>query len=271
LAPSEALIKELEQNEACKGLCIINPPKWLKATIEPEKIQSSVIFSFLDKDSSHLACLVKSPLFLFGSPCKVDLFSSLLLVCQCECCHRLRHLSDYCCQPKGVVICPICGQCHVAKDHAFQCPTSKNHTTYMCSYPPQYINCQAASHPAARHMALDLLCPLYKKFRCNTNYTSSSSEEDVAHNMVIDASTCYDNHIPSLQPSDDKQTVLCPTPLVQVDTAPCLPSSPPLLITTALADITKWARLICPPSPLPLMLSLPLYLPIASPMFRLTN
>ena len=153
---SEDLTNELALNEACKGLCIISPPKWLRSTFEPAKTQSSIIFSFLDEDGSCLARLTKFPLFLFGSPCVAKLFNSLPVVRQCEWCHRLGHSADWCRQPKGVIICPLCGNRHTAKDHAFRCPTSNKHTSQLCSCTPQCINCRAAYLPAAGHMALDV-------------------------------------------------------------------------------------------------------------------
>ena len=243
---SDDLVSELSLNEACKGLRVINPPKWLKTTIGPEKIQSSIIFSFLDEDGSRLARLTASPLFLFGSPCAAKLFNSLPLVCQCDRCHRLGHSADRCHQPKDVIICFICGNRHAAKDHAFRCPTSQTHTTQRCSCAPQCINCRAVHFPAAGHLARDLSCPLRKKFWRDNNRTGVSPDEDSTQPMVVDASAPPIFPVPSLRPTDDEQVVLRPASLAQVEDTPPpppLPPScldPPLQIAAILADIAKW-------------------------------
>ena len=240
------LVAELSLNEACKGLQVINPPKWLKTTIEPEKTQSSIIFSFLDEDGSHLAHLTTSPLFLFGFLCVAKLFNSLPLVHQCKQCHRLGHSTDRCHQPKNVIICFICGNCHVAKDHIFCCLTSQSHTTHKCSCAPQCINCHTAHLPAAGDLACDLSCPLRKKFRQDNNHTGASPNGNTAQPMVIDAPTPSLIPVPPSQPTNNEQVVFCPPPLAQVNGMPPPPPpsclSPPPQIAAILADIAKWGR-----------------------------
>ena len=235
---SDALASELASNEACQGLCIINPPKWLWSMIEPEKAQSSSIFSLLDEDGSRLAYLTKSPLYLFGAPCPVKLFNSLPLVPQCKRCYRLGHSVDCCRQPKGVIICHICGSCHAAKDHAFHCPIANRHTTLTCSCMPQCINCCATHLPAAGHLALDLACPLRKKYWRKSNQSGASSNEEINQHMVVDA-LGPSSLVPSSQP--DMQAAFHPGSQVWIDDLPPppIPRSAPPAIAALLEDRAK--------------------------------
>ena len=148
------LSREIAQNETCKGLHVVQQPKWLRSTLEAEKLQSSVLFAFLDEDGSCLRCLTSNPIFMFGAPCVVKLFNSLPLIQQCDICHTLGHSTDRCGRPKGTIVCPLCAGHHLAKDHGFKCPNKSAHKTSLtCTCPPSCINCKAKGLKAVGHVA----------------------------------------------------------------------------------------------------------------------
>ena len=127
---------------------MIQQPKWLHSTLEAEKLQSSVLFVFLDKDSSHLRHLTANPIYMFSTPCVIKLFNSLPLICQCNRCYTLSHSEDCCGRPKGAIICPLCSSHHLAKDHGLKCPNKSVHKTSLtCTCPLSYINCKAKERP----------------------------------------------------------------------------------------------------------------------------
>jgi len=96
-------------NQVCQGLLMVSPPKWLRSTIEPEKTQSSIIFSIIDESGAALAHILRDPPYLFGAQSVAKLFNSLPLACQCDRCHCLGHSMDHCWFSKTMVICPLCG------------------------------------------------------------------------------------------------------------------------------------------------------------------
>jgi len=93
-------------------------------------------------------------------------------------------------------------------------------------------------------MALDLSCPLCKKFRHETNHTGAS-EEDFDRPMAIDGPS-LNTHIPSSQPTDNKHSTFHLASQAWVDLTPPAPQatscSPPPAVATILANIAKWAR-----------------------------
>jgi len=114
---SEELMAELGVNPVCQNLRIISPPKWICTSIEPEKHHSSVLFSIIDESGAVLAWILQDPPFLYGAQSVAEWFNSLLLACQCDRCHHLRHAVKRCQFSKSSIICPLCGGPHAAKDH----------------------------------------------------------------------------------------------------------------------------------------------------------
>jgi len=210
---SKSLSSELACNEACVGLCVIQQPRWLRSTMEAEKTHSSVIFAFLDEDGSRLKRLTAHPIYLFGAPCVVKLFNSLPLIKQCDRCHALGHVIQYCRRPKNAIICPLCGGHHLAKDHGFKCVNAKAHLhSLSCTCPPSCINCKAKGLKSVGHVARDLSCPLRKNFRRMDNRTGNSSEEDTSRPMIVDPVHNSTNiTVPSSQPDEDDQVVFTPS------------------------------------------------------------
>lgn len=76
---SEEILAELQQNQVCQGLFLVSPPKWIQLSVEPEKLESSIIFSFIDESGAALACILKNPPYLFGKQSVTKLFNSLPL------------------------------------------------------------------------------------------------------------------------------------------------------------------------------------------------
>jgi len=150
---SESLACEIEANVAFHGAVIISPPKWLRASFTNSQTHSSVIISFLDPDGSRLARITKNPVFMFGTPCEAKLFTSLPLIRQCDCCHRLGHLTGYCCMSPNVIICATCGGCHTSCDHAGFCKGRATHVDLKCNCPLLCTNCVGAKLPGKGHLA----------------------------------------------------------------------------------------------------------------------
>jgi len=243
---SDVLSRKLSFNPACQGLLVVSPPKWLRSTLDAEKTHSSILFAFVDEDGSRLAHLIQSPIFLFSSPCTAKLFNSLPLVRQCDRCHKLGHSTERCHAPKNVVICPVCGGKHAARDHTNKCPTGNKHTDLYCRCPQSCFNCVAARLPGKGHISWDLMCPLRKRFRHKTNRTGDATNEDPDRPMVVDGPPAVPT-IPSSQPTEDKQIAFrTTTPLARIDDPPCR-RSPPSELIPILADMAKWG-LISDPS-----------------------
>ena len=183
---SDTLANEINSNATFNGVTCVSPPKWLCTTFTDGQTHSSVVLSFLDPDGSILRRITKNPVFMFGAACKAKLFNLLLVICQCDRCHRLGHSTDRCRLPATVTICALCGGCHAARNHPAFCKTRSNHTSLDCNCPVSCINCISAKLPGKGHMSCDTICPLRKKYRRDTNQTGVSSDEELDHNMVID-------------------------------------------------------------------------------------
>jgi len=206
----EALAREIKANAAFNGATIVSPPKWLRASFTDSQTHSSVIISFLDPDGSHLSCVTKNPVFMFGAPCEAKLFTSLPLIRQCDRCHRLGHSTERCRMSHNVIICPICGGRHAHRDHASFCKGRATHTNLDCNCPLSCINCIAAKLPGKGHLARDPSCPLCKKFCHEFNCTGDSSTEELDRPMVVDPPV-PPTDVPTSQPTDDEQIVFRPT------------------------------------------------------------
>ena len=247
--PSPTILsREIAQNETCKGLRVVQQPKWLRSTLEAEKLQSLVLFAFLDEDGSRLRRLTSNPIFMFGAPCVVKLFNSLPLIRQCDICHALGHSTDRCGRPKGTIVCPLCAGHHLAKDHGFKCPNKSAHKTSLtCTCPLSCINCKAKGLKAVGHIARDLSCPLRKQYRRMNNRTGDSSEEDIPRPMIVDPVHNSSNvAVPSSQPDEDDQVIFAPAEPVRVDDNQPSPSTLSANLAKALAaqaDIDKWSKM----------------------------
>jgi len=83
-ALSKELWRQLEINDAFKGLHVVSAPRWLHLSFKTTKEKSSIIPSFLDEDGSHLPRITKNLVFMFGTACEAKLFNSLPLIRQCN-------------------------------------------------------------------------------------------------------------------------------------------------------------------------------------------
>ena len=222
-SPGE-LHAELEYNLPYQGLTIVSPPRWLRASLEVEKVHSSIVFAFLDEDGTKLPALTKNPLYLFGSKCQAVLFNSLPLVRECGICHRLNHSTDRCSyKNKNVTICYLCGGRHPSTEHHVKCPTAKTHKHLHCDCTHFCINCKAANLKSTGHVCIDTACPLRKRYRTAFNRTGASSEEETDRPMVVDQPIPTD-FVPSSQPDDDDiVTYHRPSPARIDDTPPPAP------------------------------------------------
>jgi len=221
---SDELHAELEYNIPYQGLTIVSQPRWLRSTLELEKVHSSIVFAFLDPDGTKTATLTKNPLYLFGSKCCADLFNSLPLVRECGICHRLNHSTDRCSfKGKKVTICHLCGGRHPASEHHVKCLTYKSHTTITCTCPPFCINCKAANLKSIGHICTDTSCPLCKRYQTAFNCTSASSSEELDRPMVVNNPIPTDA-VPSSQPDDDKVVVYRQPSLACIDDTPPAPA-----------------------------------------------
>ena len=205
LPSSEELTAELGLNPVCQNLCIISPPKWICASIEPEKHHSSVLFTIVDKLGAALARILWDPPFLYGAQSVAELFNSLPLARQCDRCFCLGHSVERCRFSKNTIICPLCGGSHKAKDHAQRCPTIKNHTGMFCICPPLCINCHGAKLPVVGHIARDLSCPLCKKYRRADNHAGEPSKVESNRQTGVGSTTPL-AVIPSSQPDGNDDT-----------------------------------------------------------------
>ena len=233
---TDTLLSEIMSNAVFNGVVCVSPPKWLRLFFADGQTHSSVVLAILDPDGSILPRITRNPVYMFGATCEAKLFNSLPLIRQCDTCHRLGHSTQRCRLPKGVVICALCGGRHASNLHGILCKTKSNHTNMDCNCPPSCINCRSAKLPSAGHVARDLTCPLRKKYRRQTNQTGASSEEELDHDMVIDA-PIPPTHIPSSQPTDDEIVVQRPP---RVDDSP-RPTPNTITGAQVSADIRKWS------------------------------
>ena len=87
-------------------------------------------------------------------------------------------------------------------------------------------------------MSRDITCPLHKKYRRDNNQTSTSSDEELDRNMVVDNPVAPTN-IRSSQPTDDETVVFRPA---RVDDSPPPTPSATLSDGAALrAELARWS------------------------------
>ena len=87
-------------------------------------------------------------------------------------------------------------------------------------------------------MSRDTSCPLWKKYRHETNQTGASSDEDLNRDMVVDQPVPPTN-IRSSQPTDDEEVVFRPA---RIDDSPRPGPSSALSDGAAIrAELAKWS------------------------------
>ena len=178
--PSSALMSEIKRNPVCNDILFVNAPTWVIRNDSPSKTHASVTFAMIDEDGSITQRLIRYPPSLFGATATARKRVPLPLITQCARCHMLGHSVNRCKITRGVIICPLCGKDHRARDHHVKCAKAPHHGSITCNCPPSCINCARAGKSPKGHTALDTSCPLRKAFKTPTTRTGDSSGEEEA-------------------------------------------------------------------------------------------
>ena len=179
LPSSSQLQEELGYNVSAANLTLLSTVDWWRPSeIKDDAHHGSIMLAFLDEDGSRMSTFLKSAPWMYGERTRPKKFVSLPLIRQCQCCWSLGHDATRCPRPKDLVLCFICGGQHKSDDHQFKCPRTSKHGELKCTCPPSCINCRRARLPAAGHLAIDVSCPLQKKYRTPTTRTGDSTDEE---------------------------------------------------------------------------------------------
>jgi hypothetical protein len=142
---NEELMASLMANPIMNKIKVTQPPRWVRRPEDIDGFKSSVSFAFEDPDGQAIKLLLKTQLFMFGSPVRAKRWEDKPCLRQCTRCWKLGHFEVTC---RALARCRRCSEKHLEaahREHCKECTNSK--ATIPCNHPPKCANC-CESHVA---------------------------------------------------------------------------------------------------------------------------
>jgi hypothetical protein len=150
------LMASLMANPVMSKIKITQPPCWVRRLEDIDGFKSLISFAFEDPNSQLVKLILKTQLFMFGSPVQAKRWEDKPQLRQCPRCWKLGHFEVTCRAP---VRCRHCGDKHpklAHHEHCRECTNTK--ASVPCNHPPKCTNCCKA------HTADSPECPERRKY-----------------------------------------------------------------------------------------------------------
>jgi hypothetical protein len=158
---NDDLLAALMANPVMAKLKITQPPRWVRRPEDIDGFKSSISFAFEDPDGQLIKLLLKTPLFMFGSPVRAKRWEDKPRLRQCTRCWKLGHFEVTCRAPAR---CRQCSEKHLESAHREHCKEcTNNEASIPCNHPPKCANCREA------HVADAPECPERRKYSIPLN------------------------------------------------------------------------------------------------------
>jgi hypothetical protein len=136
------LLHALMNNPVMSKIKIIQAPRWVRRPEDIEGFKSSISFAFKDPDGQLIKLLLKTQLFMFGSPVQAKRWEDKPRLRQCTRCWKLGHFEATCRAPTR---CRRCSEKHQESAHQEHCKDCMNtEASIPCNHPPKCANCREA-------------------------------------------------------------------------------------------------------------------------------
>ncbi|KAJ1308147.1 hypothetical protein OPQ81_003865 [Rhizoctonia solani] len=143
---NKVLYEALIRNPAIANLKITQKPRWVCSPEEIKGFRSSIVFAFEDPDGSIAKSLLRSHIFMFGSPVRIKHWIEKPQSRQCIKCWGLGHVLSSC---RNSIRCCICSKPRPEDKHPSACAicSSEKRSDGTCLHSPHCVNCKG-SHPS---------------------------------------------------------------------------------------------------------------------------
>jgi hypothetical protein len=153
---NEDLLNALMTNPIMSKIRITQAPRWVRRPEDIDGFKSSISFAFEDPDGQLIKLLLKTQLFMFGSPVRAKRWEDKPRLRQCSRCWKLGHFEATC---RGPARCRRCSEKHAESTHREHCKDCTNtEASIPCNHPPKCVNCREA------HAADAPECPERRKY-----------------------------------------------------------------------------------------------------------
>jgi hypothetical protein len=153
---NEELSAALMANPVMSKIKITQPPRWVRRPEDIDGFKSSISFAFEDPDGQLIKQILKTQLFMFGSPVRAKRWEDKPRLRQCSRCWKLGHFEATCRAPAR---CRRCSEKHQESTHREHCKECTNtEASIPCNHPPKCANCRGA------HVADSPECPERRKY-----------------------------------------------------------------------------------------------------------
>jgi hypothetical protein len=153
---NDDLMVALMANPVMSRFKITQAPRWVRRPEDIDGFKSSISFAFEDPDGQLIKLLLKTQLFMFGSPVRAKRWEDKPRLRQCTRCWKLGHFEATCRAP---VRCRRCSEKHQESAHREHCKECTNsEASIPCNHPPKCANCREA------HTADAPECPERRKY-----------------------------------------------------------------------------------------------------------
>jgi hypothetical protein len=158
---NDDLLAALMANPIISKLKITQPPRWVRRPEDIDGFKSSISFAFEDPDGQLIKLLLKTQLFMFGSPVRAKRWEDKPRLRQCTRCWKLGHFEVTC---RAHARCRRCSEKHPESTHREHCKEcTNNEASIPCNHPPKCANCREA------HVADAPECPERRKYSIPLN------------------------------------------------------------------------------------------------------
>jgi hypothetical protein len=165
---NEELLASLMANPVMNKVKITQPPRWVRRPEDIDGFKSSISFAFEDPDGQMIKLLLKTQLFMFGSPVRAKRWEDKPRLRQCTRCWKLGHFEVTCRAPTR---CRRCSEKHPEEMHREHCKECTNsEASIPCNHPPKCANCREG------HVADAPECPERRKYSIPLAARSHSAE-----------------------------------------------------------------------------------------------